>query len=96
MLLFNILPEISFLLDCNLDRQLIPGLLVLLSLKDTEFSTSEVRLMEEDKADYDFYRDKNIEEVGRCLEVLETLNVKLKELLNEWPEHPALVQVCNN
>lgn len=43
---------------------------------------------------YDFYQQPNMSEARLCLPVLEQLGVAVKQRLEDWPEHPALVQVC--
>lgn len=42
---------------------------------------------------YDFYHQTNMREACLCFSVLEQLNVAVKQRLQDWPEHPALVQV---
>lgn len=42
---------------------------------------------------YDFYQQSNMSEARLCLPVLRQLGVAVRRRLEEWPEHPALVQV---
>uniref|UniRef100_M4AJ01 Midasin n=1 Tax=Xiphophorus maculatus TaxID=8083 RepID=M4AJ01_XIPMA len=42
---------------------------------------------------YDFYQQPNMREARLCLPVLEQLSEAVKTRLEEWPEHPALVQL---
>lgn len=42
---------------------------------------------------YDFYHQPNMREARLCFSVLEQLNVAVNQRLQDWPEHPALVQV---
>ena len=42
---------------------------------------------------YDFYQQPNMSEARLCLPVLEQLALAVGQRLEEWPEHPALVQV---
>uniref|UniRef100_A0A8C3A4E5 Midasin n=1 Tax=Cyclopterus lumpus TaxID=8103 RepID=A0A8C3A4E5_CYCLU len=42
---------------------------------------------------YDFYQQPNMSEARLCLPVLEQLSVAAKQRLEEWPEHPALIQL---
>jgi midasin len=42
---------------------------------------------------YDFYQQPNMSEARLCLPVLEQLALAVRQRLEEWPEHPALVQV---
>jgi len=44
---------------------------------------------------YDFYHDMNINEVHRLSSVLHGLKKRVKELLNEWSDHPSLLKVIN-
>lgn len=44
---------------------------------------------------YDFYHQPNMSEARLCLPVLEQLSEAVKQRLEEWPEHPALVQVSH-
>lgn len=42
---------------------------------------------------YDVYHDCNPKEISRALPVLSCCLSRLQEILQEWPEHPTLVQV---
>lgn len=42
---------------------------------------------------YDFYQHPNMGEVRKCLPVLEQMAAAVRLRLEEWPEHPALMQV---
>ncbi|KAJ4439021.1 hypothetical protein ANN_14977 [Periplaneta americana] len=42
---------------------------------------------------FDFYRDGFVTEVKQCFPFLESLTVRVKELLAEWPDHPTLKQI---
>uniref|UniRef100_A0AAQ6AJN3 Midasin n=1 Tax=Amphiprion ocellaris TaxID=80972 RepID=A0AAQ6AJN3_AMPOC len=42
---------------------------------------------------YDFYQQPNMSEARLCLPVLEQLMVAVKQRLEDWPDHPALVQL---
>uniref|UniRef100_A0A3Q4BJ07 Midasin n=1 Tax=Mola mola TaxID=94237 RepID=A0A3Q4BJ07_MOLML len=42
---------------------------------------------------YDFYQQPNMSEARLCLPVLEELSAAVKQRLEDWPEHPALMQV---
>ncbi|KAJ8409756.1 hypothetical protein AAFF_G00218150 [Aldrovandia affinis] len=42
---------------------------------------------------YDFYQHPNMSEARHCLPVLEQLGVAVGQRLEEWPDHPALVQL---
>lgn len=42
---------------------------------------------------YDIYHDSNLKEISQVLPVLSRFLSRLQQLLQEWPEHPTLVQV---
>lgn len=42
---------------------------------------------------YDFYRDTNMSQARLCLPALEQLSKAVRQRLDDWPDHPALVQV---
>lgn len=42
---------------------------------------------------YDFYRDPNMCQARLCLPAVEQLSRAVAQRLEEWPEHPALIQV---
>ncbi|KAM9355690.1 midasin [Pholidichthys leucotaenia] len=42
---------------------------------------------------HDFYQQPNISQARLCLPVLEQLSAAVKQRLEDWPEHPALVQL---
>ena len=45
---------------------------------------------------YDFYQQPNMSEARLCLPVLEELSAAVKQRLEDWPEHPALMQVSQS
>ncbi|XP_061171079.1 uncharacterized protein LOC133180624 [Saccostrea echinata] len=42
---------------------------------------------------YDVYHDSNLSEVINCVPILQRLMVRVRELQEEWPDHPILIQV---
>lgn len=56
-----------------------------------EEGTSELALKSEGA--YDFYHHPNIQQIQQCQVLLRNFHKEVKVLLQEWPEHPALVQV---
>ncbi|XP_075058881.1 midasin [Mixophyes fleayi] len=42
---------------------------------------------------YDFYQHSNIQQVSQCQHVLSRFTCEITKLLEEWPDHPALVQL---
>ncbi|XP_042318311.1 midasin isoform X2 [Sceloporus undulatus] len=62
-------------------------------LQNTLFEEGASELAIQNEGPYDFYQHPNILQVRQCQHVLENFTKKVKALLKEWPEHPALVQV---
>lgn len=62
-------------------------------LQNTLFEEGASELFLQHEGPYDFYHHPNIQQVRQCQPVLEDLTKEVKALLQEWPEHPALVQV---
>ncbi|XP_077160450.1 midasin isoform X2 [Paroedura picta] len=56
-----------------------------------EGETSELELQLEEP--YDFYHHPNIQQVQLCQPVLENFAKEVRALLQEWPDHPVLVQL---
>ena len=42
---------------------------------------------------YDFYQQPNMSQARACLPAMEQLRTAVHQRLEEWPEHPALLQV---
>lgn len=42
---------------------------------------------------YDFYQEPNMSQARLCLPVVEQLAHAVRRRLDDWPDHPALVQV---
>lgn len=81
--------------DAELDQQLTGSELLLsaLLLNTVQGSGSAEGLAVTSEGPYDFYQQPNMREARLCLPVLEQLSVAAKQRLEDWPEHPALVQV---
>uniref|UniRef100_A0A8D0DW25 Midasin n=1 Tax=Salvator merianae TaxID=96440 RepID=A0A8D0DW25_SALMN len=62
-------------------------------LQNTLFEQSASELALKNDGPYDFYHHPNIQQVQQCQHVLENFTKEVKALLQEWPEHPALVQL---
>ncbi|XP_048350337.1 midasin isoform X2 [Sphaerodactylus townsendi] len=56
-----------------------------------EGGTSELTLQLEEP--YDFYHHPNIQQVQQCQPVLENFAKEVRVRLQEWPDHPVLVQL---
>lgn len=50
-------------------------------------------LMVKPDGPYDFYHHPNVPEARHCQPVLEGFSEAVRQLLQDWPEHPALEQV---
>nr|XP_020508278.1 midasin [Labrus bergylta] len=80
------------LIDSDLDQQLSGSELLLSSLlQNTVQGAGGLSVTSE--GPYDFYQQPNMSEARLCLPVLEQLSVAVKQRLDDWPEHPALVQL---
>ncbi|XP_060128572.1 midasin isoform X2 [Zootoca vivipara] len=62
-------------------------------LHNTLFEQGASELVLQNEGPYDFYHHPNIQQVQQCQHVLENFTKEVKALLQEWPEHPALVQL---
>ncbi|XP_056150027.1 midasin [Lampris incognitus] len=83
------------LMDAELDQQLSGSQLLLSAvLQNTvQGSAGPDGLAVHLEGPYDFYQQPNMSETRCCLPILEQLNVAVKQRLDEWPDHPALVQL---
>ncbi|KAM9840331.1 midasin [Aulostomus maculatus] len=83
------------LIDAELDQQLTGSELLLSTLLQN--SVQGLRgpdiLAVTSEGPYDFYQQPNMSEARLCLPVLEQMSVAIKQRLEDWPEHPALVQL---
>ncbi|TKS75776.1 Midasin MIDAS-containing protein [Collichthys lucidus] len=83
------------LIDSELDQQLTGSELLLSALlqNTVQGSSSPDGLAVTSEGPYDFYQQPNTSEARLCLPVLEQLSGAVKQRLEDWPEHPALVQL---
>lgn len=81
--------------DAELDQQLTGSELLLSALlqNTVQGSPGPECLAVASEGPYDFYQQSNMSEARLCLPVLEQLSAAVKQRLEEWPDHPALVQV---
>ncbi|MEQ2219158.1 hypothetical protein XENOCAPTIV_013383 [Xenoophorus captivus] len=86
------------LMDSELDLQLTGCGLLLSALLQNTFKGSGgfAELAVSSEGPYDFYQQPNVSEARLCLPVLEHLTEAVRKRLEEWPEHPALVQVSTS
>ncbi|XP_054617732.1 midasin isoform X2 [Dunckerocampus dactyliophorus] len=83
------------LIDADVN-QLLSGSELLLStlLQNTvKGATESDVLVLTSEGPYDFYQQPNLSEARLCLAILEQMNIAVKHRLDDWPEHPALVQL---
>ncbi|CAK6975580.1 Hypothetical predicted protein [Scomber scombrus] len=83
------------LIDVELDQQLTGSELLLSALlqNTVQGSGGPDGLAVTSEGAYDFYQQPNMSEARLCLPVLEQLSVAVKQRLEDWPEHPALIQL---
>lgn len=75
------------------DSLLGSQLLVSTLLHNTFFEELTSDLVLQQDGPYDFYQHPNIQQVRQCQPVLDSFAKEVNRLLQEWPEHPVLVQV---
>uniref|UniRef100_A0A452IKR6 Midasin n=1 Tax=Gopherus agassizii TaxID=38772 RepID=A0A452IKR6_9SAUR len=75
--------------DYLLGSQLLVGTL----LHNTLFEEVTSDLIIQQDGPYDFYQHPNIHQVRQCQPVLDNFTKEVNRLLQEWPEHPALMQL---
>ncbi|KAG2468110.1 MDN1 protein, partial [Polypterus senegalus] len=81
-------------LSCEHNEQLIGSQLLISALiQNTILNNTSTDLFLKPSGPYDFYQHANIAQVRLCHPVLEDLNKAVQSRLQEWPEHPALMQV---
>ncbi|NXW51222.1 MDN1 protein, partial [Nyctiprogne leucopyga] len=68
-------------------------LLVSTLLQNTFFEELTSDLVLQQDGPYDFYQHPNIQQVRQCQPVLDNFAKEVNGLLQEWPEHPVLVQL---
>ncbi|XP_067273008.1 midasin [Pseudorasbora parva] len=83
------------LMDCEVDPKLMGSQLLLSTLLQNTVSGSggPAGLILQNDGPYDFYIEPNMSQARICLPALEQLSKAVKQRLNDWPEHPALVQI---
>ncbi|XP_054255246.1 midasin [Indicator indicator] len=75
------------------DSLLGSQLLVSTLLHNTFFEELASDLTLQQDGPYDFYQHPNIQQVRQCQPVLDDFVKEVNRLLQEWPEHPVLVQL---
>ncbi|XP_066547692.1 midasin isoform X2 [Amia ocellicauda] len=82
------------LIDSEMNRQLMGSQLLLSTLLQNTVQgggQAELRLLPE--GPYDFYQHANTAEARQCQPVLEEMCQAVRRRLEDWPEHPALMQL---
>ncbi|NWW44539.1 MDN1 protein, partial [Pedionomus torquatus] len=75
------------------DSLLGSQLLVSTLLHNTFFEELTSDLVLQQDGPYDFYQHPNIQQVRQCQPVLDNFAKEVNGLLQEWPDHPVLVQL---
>uniref|UniRef100_A0AAR2K8H5 Midasin n=1 Tax=Pygocentrus nattereri TaxID=42514 RepID=A0AAR2K8H5_PYGNA len=80
---------------CEMDSQLTGSQLLLSSLLQNTVrgSGGPAGLILQSDGPYDFYREPNMSQARLCLPAIEQLGQAVRQRLDDWPEHPALVQI---
>uniref|UniRef100_A0AAZ3S0A1 Midasin n=1 Tax=Oncorhynchus tshawytscha TaxID=74940 RepID=A0AAZ3S0A1_ONCTS len=83
------------LMDSEMDQQMTGTQLLLSTLlqNTVQGTPGPEGLTLQPDGPYDFYQQPNMSEARLCLPVLEQLALAVRQRLEEWPEHPALVQL---
>jgi len=81
--------------DSEVDQQITGSQLILGSVLQNSVLGSEGPggLTVQTDGPYDFYQQPNMSEARACLPAMEQLRTAVHQRLDEWPEHPALLQV---
>ncbi|KAH8345472.1 hypothetical protein KR084_002113 [Drosophila pseudotakahashii] len=79
-------------LGSNLDERACNGLAFGLALQQKQLKDIE---LEEgvSSSPYDFYKDSNISEIQSCLDVMERIEKRVLEQLEQYPEHAGLADI---
>ncbi|XP_060024167.1 midasin [Lagenorhynchus albirostris] len=82
------------LMGVELNDQLLGSQLLAYTLsRNTLFGEGTLDLMVKPDGPYDFYHHPNVPEARHCQPVLEGFSEAVRQLLQDWPEHPALEQL---
>uniref|UniRef100_A0A663LMR5 Midasin n=1 Tax=Athene cunicularia TaxID=194338 RepID=A0A663LMR5_ATHCN len=82
------------LIDAEMNDSLLGSqLLVSTLLHNTFFEEVTSDLVLQQDGPYDFYQHPNIQQVRQCQPVLDHFAKEVNGLLQEWPEHPVLLQL---
>ncbi|XP_058456556.1 midasin [Malaya genurostris] len=78
-------------LNSKLDESFYPGLSLLVGLVQEKYNDMELQCST--LISYNFYKDSNIAEVVQCVEVLQKVELRVRALLEEWPDHALLKDI---
>uniref|UniRef100_A0A8C0HMH3 Midasin n=1 Tax=Buteo japonicus TaxID=224669 RepID=A0A8C0HMH3_9AVES len=89
-----VMPSFFCFLGAEMNDSLLGSqLLVSTLLRNTFFEELTSDLVLQQDGPYDFYQHPNIQQVRQCQPVLDNFAKEVNGLLQEWPEHPVLVQL---
>ncbi|TRZ01341.1 hypothetical protein DNTS_001208 [Danionella cerebrum] len=82
-------------MDCELNPKLMGSQLLFSTLLQNTVrgSGGPAGLILQNDGPYDFYKDPNMSQARLCLPALEEMTKAVRQRLNDWPDHPALVQI---
>ena len=83
----NLIKSCQGLSSPDLQRKMIPNLVSQVTLLISKFEDNDK------KAGRNFYKDFNFEQISLVRPILETLTVRIIELLESFPENPVLLQI---
>ncbi|XP_062552715.1 midasin [Armigeres subalbatus] len=87
----QVLQKYSSALNSKLDEGFYPGLSFLVGLAQEKYE--DIDLKGSTVGKYNFYKDSNISEVVQCVEVLKKIEDRVRQLLQEWPDHAVLKDI---
>ncbi|XP_051781409.1 midasin isoform X2 [Erpetoichthys calabaricus] len=89
-----LMANVYHLIGCEHNEHLLGSQLLISALiQNTILNNTSTDLFLKPSGSYDFYQHANIAQVRLCHPVLEDLNKAVQSRLQEWPEHPALMQI---
>ncbi|KFQ77234.1 Midasin, partial [Phaethon lepturus] len=89
-----VMSSLFYFLGAEMNDSLLGSqLLVSTLLHNTFFEELTSDLVLHQDGPYDFYQHPNIQQVRQCQPVLDNFAKEVNGLLQEWPEHPVLMQL---
>ncbi|XP_055612031.1 midasin [Uranotaenia lowii] len=87
----QIMQKFKTVINSRMDESIYPGLSFLIGLIQNRYDCLDLK--REVTGKYNFYKDSNIAEVVQCVEVLQKVEKRTRELLQEWPDHAVLKDI---